>query len=116
MPIQVAIIEDDEEIRANLTHRIGGNSAFLLLRSYGDAESALADLPRHKPDVVLMDINLPGIDPVPVNLKPSWFRHLPCKLPGSRLGSHRRSFASAILTHSGISSTYEMLPMPTRWS
>jgi DNA-binding NarL/FixJ family response regulator len=62
MPIQVAVIEDDEEIRANLTHRIGANSGFVLLRSYGDAESALADLPRYKPDVVLMDINLPGID------------------------------------------------------
>ena len=64
MPIQVAVVEDDEEIRANLTHRVGGSSGFVLLRSYGDAESALADLPRYKPDVVLMDINLPGMDGV----------------------------------------------------
>ncbi len=62
MPIQVAIVEDDEEIRANLSHRVGGNASFRMLRSYGDAESALADLPRHKPDVVLVDINLPGMD------------------------------------------------------
>lgn len=64
MPIQVAIVEDDEEIRANLTHRIGGNPAFRLLGSYADAEAAITDLPRHKPDVVLMDINLPGMDGV----------------------------------------------------
>jgi DNA-binding NarL/FixJ family response regulator len=57
-------VEDDEEIRANLAHRIGGSASFRVLRSYGDAESALADLPNYKPDVVLMDINLPGLDGV----------------------------------------------------
>jgi len=61
-PIQVALVEDDPEIRANLAHRVGRSPGFRLLRSYSDAESALADLPRHSPDVVLMDINLPGID------------------------------------------------------
>jgi DNA-binding NarL/FixJ family response regulator len=64
VPIHIAIVEDDEEIRANLAHRISETSAFSLLRSYGDAESALADLPKRKPDVVLMDINLPGMDGV----------------------------------------------------
>jgi len=64
MPIQIAIVEDDEEIRNSLSHRIAATASFRLLRSYGDAESALADLPRHQPDVVLMDINLPGMDGV----------------------------------------------------
>jgi len=64
MPIHVAIVEDDEEIRANLTHRIRENTAFRLIASYPDAELALVELPAHKPDVVLMDINLPGIDGV----------------------------------------------------
>jgi DNA-binding NarL/FixJ family response regulator len=63
-PIQVAVVEDDEEIRANLTHMIGTNPAFRLAGCYGDGEAALADLPRQKPDVVLMDINLPGADGV----------------------------------------------------
>ncbi len=74
-PIQVAVVEDDDEIRANLGHRIGSNPAFRLLRSYGDAESALADLPRHKPDVVLMDINLPGMDGI------ECVRELKAKMP-----------------------------------
>jgi DNA-binding NarL/FixJ family response regulator len=64
LPIQVAIVEDDDEVRANLTHRIGGNASFRMVRSCASAESALAELPRLKPDVVLMDINLPGIDGV----------------------------------------------------
>ena len=62
MPIQVALVEDDPEIRANLANRIGKSSAFRLLRCYADAESALLDLPKHRPEVVLMDINLPGVD------------------------------------------------------
>lgn len=64
VPIHVAIVEDDEEIRANLTHRIGGNAGFRLLRAFSDGEAAVAELPRCKPDVVLMDINLPGMDGV----------------------------------------------------
>ncbi len=78
MPIQVALVEDDEEIRANLSHRIGDNKSFVLLRCYGDAESALADLPRHKPDVVLMDINLPGVDGI------ECVRHLKPKMPDAQ--------------------------------
>jgi len=62
VPIRVSIVEDDEEIRANLSHRIGANGSFRVLSSYGNAEAALADLPQHSPDVVLMDINLPGVD------------------------------------------------------
>src|SRR5579883_2909325 len=64
MPIRVAVVEDDEEIRANLTHRIQENSAFEFVRGFADGESAVADLPRAKPNVVLMDINLPGMDGV----------------------------------------------------
>jgi DNA-binding NarL/FixJ family response regulator len=63
-PIQVALVEDDDEIRANLTYMIGHSPSFRLAGSYADAESALADLPRRKPEVVLMDINLPGADGV----------------------------------------------------
>jgi DNA-binding NarL/FixJ family response regulator len=74
-PIQVAIVEDDEEIRANLSHRIAGSALFRLLRCYPDAESALVDLPKCRPEVVLMDINLPGMDGV------ECVRHLKVKMP-----------------------------------
>ena len=42
MPIRVAIVEDDDEIRASLSELIGANSTFRCVRSYPDAESALA--------------------------------------------------------------------------
>jgi len=64
MAIEVALVDDDEEIRANLAHRIASSRAFRLVRTCADAESALADLPACKPDVVLMDINLPRMDGV----------------------------------------------------
>jgi DNA-binding NarL/FixJ family response regulator len=62
--IRVAIVEDDEEIRQNLAHRIDSHKSFRLISSYPDAESALVDLPQKKPDVVLVDINLPQMDGV----------------------------------------------------
>ena len=78
MPIDIAIVEDDEEIRANLSHRIGTTTAFRLLGSYPDAEAALGDLPKHKPDVVLMDIGLPGVDGI------ECVRQLKLKMPDTQ--------------------------------
>jgi DNA-binding NarL/FixJ family response regulator len=60
-PIKVAIVEDDDELRANLTDYVGRFPDFKLAAAYADAEAALEDLPRLKPEVVLMDMNLPGV-------------------------------------------------------
>jgi DNA-binding NarL/FixJ family response regulator len=63
-PIRVAVIEDDEEIRATFGDAIAAHRDFCLAGSYGDAESALKSLPEINPWVVLADINLPGMDGV----------------------------------------------------
>jgi len=62
MLIRVAIVEDDEGIRASLVNMLGRSSDCRPVCNYADAEAALADLPAHEPDVVLMDINLPHMD------------------------------------------------------
>ncbi|HEX4121700.1 MAG TPA: response regulator transcription factor [Verrucomicrobiae bacterium] len=63
-PIHIALVEDDEEIRANLAYRIGESVSFRLVGSYRDGETAMTELPKRKANVVLMDINLPGINGV----------------------------------------------------
>jgi DNA-binding NarL/FixJ family response regulator len=64
MPIKVAIVDDDDGIRASLTTLIRRAPALRLVGDYADAEAALKDLPHRVPDVVLMDINLPGMNGV----------------------------------------------------
>ena len=60
MQILVSIVEDHEPLRQIMAEWIGQAPDMKLGRTYPDAESALADLPQHPADVVLMDINLPG--------------------------------------------------------
>ncbi len=60
-PIYIAIVEDDPEIRQLLTLILNGSPGFSCSHSFPDAESALAGLAQDPPDVVLMDIQLPGM-------------------------------------------------------
>ena len=61
IPIKVAIVDDDEGIRASLATLIRRAPALRLAGDYPDAETALKEIPIHPADVVLMDINLPGM-------------------------------------------------------
>ena len=64
MAIAVSIVEDDAQARKILAGWISRASGFRLAGEWGDAESALDLLPEKQPNVVLMDINLPGISGV----------------------------------------------------
>jgi DNA-binding NarL/FixJ family response regulator len=59
--IQVALVEDDPGVRANLEKMIDSTPGFRCQASFPDARTALQEIPRLPPDVVLMDINLPGM-------------------------------------------------------
>jgi len=59
--IKVALVEDDAQVREELAKLINRAPGFACVGAYPDGETALAEIPRQKPDVVLMDINLPGI-------------------------------------------------------
>jgi DNA-binding NarL/FixJ family response regulator len=61
MQIKVAIVEDDEGIRSSLSALIRRAKDFKLAGEYGNGERALQEIPKLLPDVVLMDINLPGM-------------------------------------------------------
>jgi DNA-binding NarL/FixJ family response regulator len=59
MPIRVAIVEDNDKIREGLAVIIDGSEGYECSAAYESAEEALRHLPAYKPDVVLMDIQLP---------------------------------------------------------
>ena len=59
--ISVAIVEDDHELRALLEMLIDRSPGFECKFVYKSCEEALQTLEDHKPDVVLMDVELPGI-------------------------------------------------------
>lgn len=56
----VAIVEDNTTIRNTFRQWIDSAPGFRCVCACASAEEALAEIPRHKPDVVLMDIHLPG--------------------------------------------------------
>jgi DNA-binding NarL/FixJ family response regulator len=58
--ISVAIVEDDAGIRESLAAFLGRVKGVRCAATYPDAEQALEQFKSHTPDVVLMDINLPG--------------------------------------------------------
>ena len=62
--ISLAIVEDNESLRRNLSEMIRRVSGWKLAGEFADGESALEQLPSIKPAVVLMDINLPGMSGV----------------------------------------------------
>jgi DNA-binding NarL/FixJ family response regulator len=64
VPITVAIVEDDAPARKILTSWIQRAEGFRCVGEFSDAESALAALPGTVLDVVLSDINLPGLNGV----------------------------------------------------
>jgi DNA-binding NarL/FixJ family response regulator len=64
MPITVSIVEDDYDTRQHLAALLDGTTTLRCLHTYATGEKALADIPRHPPDVALVDINLPGMSGV----------------------------------------------------
>lgn len=58
--ITVSIVEDLDDIRQGMVELLQTSNDFLCVSSYINAEDAIKDLPDLHPDIVIMDINLPG--------------------------------------------------------
>lgn len=59
MSISVAIVEDDYKTREHLQTMLCDEPGFKCVGAFSSGERAVADIPKLRPDVVLMDINLP---------------------------------------------------------
>jgi DNA-binding NarL/FixJ family response regulator len=79
MSISVSIVEDDSGVRTTLAKLIDSSPGFRCLSQHPSAEAALQDLPKANPEVVLMDINLPGLNGV------ECVRRLKPVLPGTQI-------------------------------
>ncbi len=60
--ISVSIVDDEPGLRDSIATFINGSPGFRCKSAFGSAEAALEGLPRNPPDVVLMDINMAGLD------------------------------------------------------
>lgn len=61
MPIKVSIVEDNQGTRQTLAKLLASSPALCCTGTHRDAEHALQNIPAEQPDVILMDINLPGM-------------------------------------------------------
>ena len=75
-PIKVAIVEDDAEILEMLSRVIRRAAQFDMVGGFPDAEAALEAIPRLAPNVVIMDLQLPGMSGI------DCIRVLKQKMPG----------------------------------
>ena len=57
---KVAIVEDNATLRKYLAEMIGNTPGHRCVCTCASAEEAVIEIPKHKPNVVLMDIHLPG--------------------------------------------------------
>src|SRR5262245_17708729 len=64
MSLKVAIVEDDQRWRTNVERLLRETEGLECVGSYKTGEDAVRDLPKQNPQVVLMDINLPGMSGV----------------------------------------------------
>jgi DNA-binding NarL/FixJ family response regulator len=62
--ITVSLIEDHARTRETLTKLIDATEGLRCISSYGSGEAALEKIPLDRPDVALVDINLPGMNGV----------------------------------------------------
>jgi DNA-binding NarL/FixJ family response regulator len=62
MAIRITIFEDNQKFRDSLSIMIEGTPGYMLAGAYADANNAVSDIEVSQPDVVLMDIEMPGVD------------------------------------------------------
>lgn len=59
---KIIIIEDQEDLRYSFELIINGSDQFFVHRTYADAEEALKEISKTKPDIAMVDLELPGIN------------------------------------------------------
>ncbi len=66
---RIGIVEDNKVIRESLAAYVHTDPEFRCVCAFASAQEALRDMPRHQPEIVLMDIQLPGISGIECTAK-----------------------------------------------
>ncbi|RII20708.1 Oxygen regulatory protein NreC [Streptomyces sp. YIM 130001] len=61
-PLRVVIADDNPVVRAGLTVLLDGRDDIVVVAEAADGRQALAAAQQHRPDVVLLDVRMPGVD------------------------------------------------------
>lgn len=77
--IRVSIVDDEADLRENIAGYVDAAPGFKCVSMHDSAEEALVRLPKEKPDVVLMDINLGGMSGI------ECVRQLKPHIPGAQI-------------------------------
>ena len=56
--LRVSVVEDNHAVREHLVNQLNSTDGYRCVSNHSSAEIALQELPKHNPDVVLMDINM----------------------------------------------------------
>lgn len=75
--VRISVVEDDSLVREQLIHQLDRAAGFAIVSNHRSAEDALEQIPQVKPNVVLMDINLPKMSGI------ECVRRLKVELPGT---------------------------------
>ena len=62
MSIAISIVEDQDDMRESLVEWLANAPGLRCVGAHANAQAALRNIPAENPDVVLMDINLPGMN------------------------------------------------------
>lgn len=61
-PVRVVVVDDDQLVRMALRLIVDGEPDLIVVGEAADGDAAIAVVEEHRPDVVLMDIRMPGRD------------------------------------------------------
>jgi DNA-binding NarL/FixJ family response regulator len=93
--IKVVLYEDNNQLREGLAMLIQGSEGFTVINSYRNCNDVEAEIKQDNPDIVLMDIDMPGIGGIE-GLKLIRQQNATCKILMLTVFDDRKSIFEAI--------------------